>query len=282
MSRRLSFGELTLVTSVLAIGGFVGVQAVASSPHRPAPAAPEPALSADDSAAIARDYRERVPRLRLGTNIPDWLAQVHIDLLRRSALRAATAPPPAPVPPDTVRAVLAAGWTDSYLGAMLSEDSARVMRWRARAEPILVWVQPSSSARGFSRELVDPTRASFRAWNDLGLGVRFEFTDDSTRAEVHVTWSAVLPSMRQIGNTFRMSDGDGWITFAHVVLNTSYDIFAVQNAARHEVGHVLGLGHSPDPIDIMAAATEGKQVHLTAADRKTAALFYRLPAGKVR
>ena len=75
--------------------------------------------------------------------------------------------------------------------------------------------------------------------------------------------------------------GTGWIAFAHVVLSTSYDIYTVQNAARHEAGHVLGLGHSPETRDIMAAATEGRQYQLTEADRATAGWLYRLPPGKL-
>ena len=78
-----------------------------------------------------------------------------------------------------------------------------------------------------------------------------------------------------------MTGGRGWISFAHVVLSTAYDIYAVQNAARHEAGHVLGMGHSPDVQDIMAAATEGKQYLITDADRATARLLYALPPGKI-
>jgi predicted Zn-dependent protease len=55
----------------------------------------------------------------------------------------------------------------------------------------------------------------------------------------------------------------------------------VQNAARHEAGHVLGMDHSPDPDDIMAAATEGRQWKITDADRTTARLLYALPTGPV-
>jgi predicted Zn-dependent protease len=179
-----------------------------------------------------------------------------------------------------VRAVLAdAG--GSYLDAMLAEDSNVVSRWRTGDEPIRVWVEPWSPARGFTPELLDPTRRAFTAWNELGLGVRFAIVEDSTEADVHVTWSTVMPKPQQIGATFRITTGAGWVAFAHVILSTAYDIYTVQNAARHEAGHVLGLDHSPDSRDIMAAATEGRQYQLTDADRRTAMLLYRLPVGKL-
>ena len=90
-----------------------------------------------------------------------------------------------------------------------------------------------------------------------------------------------MPQASQLGTTFRMTGGSGWIAFAHVVLSTSYDIYTVQNAARHEAGHVLGLDHSPEVRDIMAAETEGRQYQLTDRDRATALALYRLPPGRI-
>jgi predicted Zn-dependent protease len=182
---------------------------------------------------------------------------------------------------DSVRALLASGEAGTYVRAMLAEDDHIVTRWHQSNEPIRVWVQPQSSEAGFTADLVAPTRRAFSAWNEVGLGVAFEMVDDSTAADVHVTWRQQMNEARQIGTTFRMTGGRGWIAFAHVVLSTAYDIDAVQNAARHEAGHVLGLGHSPDVQDIMAAATEGKQYMITDADKTTARLLYSLPPGKV-
>jgi predicted Zn-dependent protease len=162
---------------------------------------------------------------------------------------------------------------------MLIEDGNLVMRWKSGDAPIRVWVQPSSSEPGFTSGLIAPTRRGFTAWNDLALGVQFSMVEDSTAADVHVTWSASMPLARQIGTTFRMTGSSGWIAIAHVILSTSYDIYAVQNAARHEAGHVLGLGHSPDPRDIMTAMSEGRQYQITDADRHTVTQLYQLPAG---
>lgn len=279
MARRPSVGEIALVGVVLALVGFVASQVVASPRGPHATGAPH-TLSARDSASIAAQYRSQIAERGSAYTVPGWLAQVHIARLQAAAERdVAGREATGAVPADSIRAVLAEAEHGSYLRAMLAEDSNVVARWRASSEPIRVWVEPRSAAAGFSPELISPTRRAFTAWNEVGLGVQFAMVEDSTDADVHVTWSAVMAKPSQIGTTFRMTSGAGWVAFAHVILSTAYDIYTVQNAARHEVGHVLGLDHSPDARDIMAAATEGRQYQLTDADRRTAALLYRLPVG---
>jgi predicted Zn-dependent protease len=239
-------------------------------------------LSARDSAAIREQYHAQLESRRGSYVVPDWLRDVQVARLQAAATRDVAGLDALPkMSSDSVRALLASGEAGTYVRAMLAEDDHIVTRWHQSNEPIRVWVQPQSSEAGFTADLVAPTRRAFSAWNEVGLGVAFEMVDDSTAADVHVTWRQQMNEARQIGTTFRMTGGRGWIAFAHVVLSTAYDIYAVQNAARHEAGHVLGLGHSPDVQDIMAAATEGKQYMITDADKNTARLLYSLPPGKV-
>jgi hypothetical protein len=280
MARRPSLGETLLGGVIIALVAFVASQ-VFTSPRRAG--ATERVLTARDSTAIADQYRSQVSARAGAYDVPAWLAAVQIERLQAAAARDVAGRDVVPVmSADSVRSLLATAETGTYLRAMLAEDGGVVTRWPERVDPIRVWVQPQSAEQGFSPELISPTRRAFLAWNELALGVTFEMVDDSTRADVHVTWSARMPKATQLGTTFRMTGGSGWIAFAHVVLSTSYDIYTVQNAARHEAGHVLGLDHSPDARDIMAAETEGRQYVLTDADRQTAAWLYRLAPGKVQ
>ena len=263
--------EILLATAVVGLVGFVASQTLLSQGRR-LPSA----LSPTDSARIAEMYRNQLSDRGAGIQVPEWLAAVQIARLQNAFSRRSSQSIMAETLPASALNV-----PGTYLEAMLAEDGHAITRWRSSTEPIRVWVQPNSSERGFSAGLVPPVRRGFLVWNELGLGVQFAMTDDSTQADVHVTWSAVMPRADQIGSTFRVTDQEGWILVAHVVLSSAHDIYMVQNAARHEAGHALGLGHSPSARDIMAATTEGQQYQLTEADRRTAVLLYQLPAGPV-
>ena len=279
MARTPSIGELLLGGVIVALVGFVGSQVLAS-PRRTV--SESRSLSARDSVTIVTQYKSRIASRGDQYSAPEWLSQVQIARLEAAAERDVRGQDSVSRPSrDSLRALVASLETGSYLAAMLAEDGGIVSRWRERAEPIRVWVQPQSSEAGFSPDLIGPTRRAFTVWNDVEIGVAFELVDDSTQAEVHVTWRARMPKARQLGTTFRMTGGAGWIVFAHVQLSTAYDIYTVQNAARHEAGHVLGLDHSPEVQDIMAAETEGRRYQLTDRDRATAVALYHLPPGRV-
>jgi hypothetical protein len=124
-------------------------------------------------------------------------------------------------------------------------------------------------------------RDAFHTWAAAGIPVRFAFVSDSARASIHVVWRHRLSGQRA-GQVTRYSDEDGWLRAATVELSTSnmsgrvQDSLTVRAVALHEIGHLLGLEHSPDAADIMAPWVKVRR--LSDRDRAAAHALYGGPA----
>ena len=175
---------------------------------------------------------------------------------------------------------------DSYLPAMLESGGSVLKRWPdRRTRPLTVFL-PHGTVDGYVPELREAARAAFMRWERVAqIPVRFEFVPDSTAADVRVSWIRNFP-IRRAGQADITWNRSGWIVSGHLTLAThtasgfrlSRD--AVHTVALHEIGHLLGLGHSDDAADVMYASTE---VHdITARDRATARLLYAVPPGSLR
>jgi hypothetical protein len=246
--------ELLLVALLAGVGAFVGVQ-IARAPKRPAP--PEPV--AQDTTIIEGNGLTRV---------------------RRSTL----APPP-PRDYADIAQKLADAKGATYVDAILAEREGNIARWVDRRDtPVTVWVQPKTAIRDFWPQYRDRVRDAFYTWAAAGVPMRFLFVDDSTTAEVRVRWVDRFSDLAA-GKTYWARDQNWWIVDADIEIalhrstGEAFDGQALRAIALHEVGHLIGLDHSPNPDDIMSA-----RVHvdgLSAADLRTASLIYKLPPGPV-
>src|ERR1700752_1288181 len=201
---------------------------------------------------------------------PDGREPSYIELLARS---------------ETRRRIRASG-SSTYLGEMIAESGDSMLRrWENRqSTPIRVWFAPTNAAN-FKPAFLDAIRAAFGEWTHAGVPVRFDFSGDSTNAEVTVKWRIQF-EIERTGQTDVTWDQNGQIQSAVVTLATfdpkglpmeSDDIRVV---ATHEVGHLLGLDHSKDSTDIMFPTAKVRE--LSDRDARTVMLLYQLTPGSLR
>ena len=186
---------------------------------------------------------------------------------------------------EEARHLLAMSSEGTYIGEILAERDSAITRWPdRRANPLRVWVQPTTSLRDFSPDFVPLVRDAFTTWTETGVPLSFTFVLDSSTADVRVTWIDHFNEPIS-GKTLWSHDEKWWIVDASIVLalhhqtGQALDVSAVRAIALHEVGHLIGLDHTSDTTTIMAPRVRVKE--LSAADRATAQLLYELPPGPI-
>ena len=223
-----------------------------------------------------------------------------IDSARDTAhAAAAPTPPPTVVPPvgaggpsyivllarSEIRRRIRASAGSTYLNDILTQNADSILhRWDGRVStPVRVFFPPTTVAN-FQPSFLDAVRSAFQRWQEV-VPVRFNLDADSSSAEVRVQWRIQFEGERS-GQTDVQWDEDGRLTGGVVILAT-FDAkgqpFApddVRVLALHEIGHLIGLDHSPDPGDIMYAQPKVRE--LSPRDVRTAALLYDLAPGPLR
>ena len=150
-------------------------------------------------------------------------------------------------------------------------------------QTVRVHLAPARAAN-FQPAFLDAVRGAVLAWEEV-VPVRFDVAADSADAEVRFGWRVQF-EIDRTGQTDLVWDTAGHIEGGVVTLAT-FDPDGqpmgpeeIRLVALHEIGHLLGLDHSPDSGDVMfPVATVGR---LSRRDIETARLLYRLAPGSIR
>jgi hypothetical protein len=258
----------------LAITAVILVLLILLARSRSAPA-PAPASEAQQEAADAVDTPPRPARPPAPRPPPPPAAAPSatptLDLLARL---------------EAHRRVTRAG-SAVYLDSLLAESDSTLRRWTGGpGSPVTVaFVDDDIAAQvSFGTDVV---RNALRAWEALPLGLNFNVIQDTASADVVVRWIPRFePVEQRAGQTDIEVDQNGTIRRGAIRLAVTgtdgrkLDRAAAMTVAMHEVGHMLGLAHSPDARDVMYATPRTSA--LSDRDRRTIELIYGLPAGSVK
>lgn len=178
------------------------------------------------------------------------------------------------------------------IGFNVAHKERVLLRWRLDAMPLQVHLpEPPRNLFEDTEAMHENVRTALLAWSQTaGPGLpSFEFVQSAEDADIPVVWSSrpprdeshewfiaktyydIIASAKRFGVlrlfiTGRWQDGE---------IATGVEIRA---RVMHEMGHALGLGHSPELGDVMYARPGAQE--LSARDRETLRLLYGSPRGR--
>jgi hypothetical protein len=282
--------EVVLVSAVIALAGFVGVQATVQT----APAAQSDAFAAPPVATPAPGEAASITRDGSSTQDATPRAPANdraLDLTTGSAREGRVAyvsdvPRPPALAAAELQRRLNTGSAGTYIDALLSARDSVLTRWPDRLlTPVRVWIGDGAMHDAWDPEFPSLVREAFEAWAATGIPMRFTFVRDSSDVDVRVRF---VPSFADgiSGRTVWSRDANSWLVSGEIDLSLRHprgDAVSraqLQAIALHEIGHLLGLDHVDDPEHIMAPRVRART--LSDGDIATVRLLYSVPAGSAR